>query len=387
MSFSNHIYIYITLSLLAHISGSKGLYRDDFLMALRGSPRQIELKKKEICRILQSTGTEITVEANQKVVNILDLTLNLNTGTYQTFNKPNNNPLYVHKQSNHPPSILKNIPLSVNKRLTSNSSNKEMFEQSSGPFQKALKDSGYNHTLEFEPVINQTKPGVRRKPRKIIWFVPPYSSNVTTRIGSKILSLVDSCFPPGHRLHTAFNRNNIKVSYRTTPNIKQIITGHNKKIQSKQNTSTPNPICKCSLEPCPVGGQCIQEGVIYQTTVTHTDPESKKEVIEKYVGMTANSFKVRYTSHKSSFKLKHKSAETELSKHVWYLKDRGIKYNVNWRILDRAKPFSPISRNCKLCTLERYYLLFKRDLHTLNSDPEFAHDCTHKRFLKLSMIK
>ena len=117
-------------------------------------------------------------------MNILDLNLNINTGTYQTFSKPHNTPLYVHTQSNHPPSILKNIPLSVNQRLTSNSSNIEMFEQTSGPFQKALKDSGYSYILEFEPVNKQTKPGVRRKPRKIIWFVPPYSTSVTTRIGS-----------------------------------------------------------------------------------------------------------------------------------------------------------------------------------------------------------
>ena len=321
------------------------------------------------------------------MINILDLTLNLNTGTYQTFSKPNNNPLYVHKESNHPPSILKNIPLAVNKRLTSNSSNKQMFDETVAPFQKALKNSGYSHKLEFEPVNDQTKPRVRRKARNIIWFVPPYSTSVTTRIGSKILSLVDSCFPPTSKLHEVFNRNKIKVSYRTTPNLKQIITGHNKKIQNLQNPSDPDKTCKCTAEPCPVGGQCHQEGVIYQAVISHTDPDSKEELVESYLGMTANSFKVRYTSHKSSFKLKHKYAETEASKYVWKLKDKGIQYKVHWRILDRAKPFSPISRKCKLCTLERYYLLFKKDLHTLNSDSEFAHDCTHKRFLKLSVIK
>ena len=55
------------LFLLRNIRGSAGLYRDDGLMALRGSPRQIEIKKKEICKILKETGIDITIKANLKI--------------------------------------------------------------------------------------------------------------------------------------------------------------------------------------------------------------------------------------------------------------------------------------------------------------------------------
>ena len=375
------------LSLLVHIRGRAGQYRDDGIMALKGSARQVENTKKEICRILQSTGLGITIDANLKIVNILDLTLNLTTGTYQTFNKPNNIPLYVHKESNHPPSILKNIPLSVNKRLNLNSSNKEMFDQTSAPFQKSLKDSGYSHTLNFEKINEepQNRNSKNRK-RKIFWFVPPYSTSVTTRIGAKILALVDSSFPPLHRLNKIFNRNTVKVSYRTTPNMKQIIAGHNKKIfnQSQPNQTKP---CRCTAEPCPVGGLCKQEAVIYQAVVTHQDITSKEILKESYVGMTGTTFMKRYANHKSSFNLKEKYADTELSKYIWSLKEQNLQYKIKWKIIDRSQTFSPISRICNLCTLERDYLIFRKDLHTLNKNSEFGHHCPHKRFKKLSVTK
>ena len=98
---------------------------------------QGEVKKKQVADILKSTRINITISANRKVVDFLDLTLDLNTGTYKTFTKPNSNPIYVHKQSNHPPNVLNNIPLAVTRRLTSNSSNKEIFDQIKEPFQKA----------------------------------------------------------------------------------------------------------------------------------------------------------------------------------------------------------------------------------------------------------
>ena len=115
------------LSLLAHLTyGEAALYRDDGAMAIRGTPRQAEVRKKEVASILKSTGIDITISANLKVMDFLDLTFDLTTGTYKTFNKPNNTPLYVHKQSSHPPNITKNISTNVNNRLSSNCSNKEL---------------------------------------------------------------------------------------------------------------------------------------------------------------------------------------------------------------------------------------------------------------------
>ena len=54
--------------------------------------------------------------------------MNLEKGTYQPYKKPNNKPVYVHKESNHPPNVIKTIPASINKRLSSISSTKEDFD-------------------------------------------------------------------------------------------------------------------------------------------------------------------------------------------------------------------------------------------------------------------
>ena len=71
------------------------------------------------------------MEANAKDVNFFDVNLNLNTVIYKPFMKPNDRPVYVHSLSNHPPGILRNMPASVNKRLSTISANEDVFNQAS----------------------------------------------------------------------------------------------------------------------------------------------------------------------------------------------------------------------------------------------------------------
>ena len=87
----------------------------------------------------------------------------MNTGLYKPFMKENDQTLYVDINSNHPPLVLKNIPLGVNRRLSRISANKEIFEAAKQPFQDALARSGYNHTLEFSPPIQPRKKKNRKK--------------------------------------------------------------------------------------------------------------------------------------------------------------------------------------------------------------------------------
>ena len=54
-----------------------------------------------------------------KIVNYLDVTLNLNDGSYRPYKKPNEETNYIHVNSDHPPSILKQLPKSIEKRLSS----------------------------------------------------------------------------------------------------------------------------------------------------------------------------------------------------------------------------------------------------------------------------
>ena len=107
---------------------SPGIYRDDCLAVTNASPRQTEMIKKKMCKIFEKHGLGTTAEANLKVVDFLDVTFDLENDTFKPFTKPNNTPQYVNKLSNHPPSVLRNLPASVNQRLSSISSDEKMFK-------------------------------------------------------------------------------------------------------------------------------------------------------------------------------------------------------------------------------------------------------------------
>ena len=97
-----------------------GLYRDDGLLLLKGTGgRQAELARKQLHEIFKKYNLRITAEINYHTVNFLDVTLNLKDERYIPYRKPNNDPLYIDSRSNHPPCIIKQLPVSINKRLCS----------------------------------------------------------------------------------------------------------------------------------------------------------------------------------------------------------------------------------------------------------------------------
>ncbi|XP_068724193.1 uncharacterized protein [Montipora capricornis] len=138
------------LSLLTDKYGqSISLYRDDGLAAFNKTPQEIEKIKKELCKLFRENDLKITIEANKTIVNFLDVTLDLQSGKHYPYTKAGNVPLYVHKKSNHPPSILKNIPDSINKRLSEISSDRQCFDNAKTVYQEALNKSGYNYNLSY----------------------------------------------------------------------------------------------------------------------------------------------------------------------------------------------------------------------------------------------
>ena len=52
-----------------------------------------------------------------------------------------------------------------------------------------------------------------------------------------------------------------------------------------------------------------------------------------YIGMTSNTVKERYRNHIKSFTYKKYSNETELSKHVWLLKQNKTDFTIKWSII------------------------------------------------------
>ena len=63
---------------------------------------------QEISRIFNIHGLKITIKVNHKIVHYLDVTFDLDSQVYKPYRKENDTPIYVDKNSNHPPSVLKN---------------------------------------------------------------------------------------------------------------------------------------------------------------------------------------------------------------------------------------------------------------------------------------
>ena len=121
----------MTLSKLENITSKDDirLYRDDGLILLRELDRQqTENIRKNIMEVFKTIRFQTEIKTNLHEVNFLDMTFNLRSGKYCSCKKPNCKLLCVHNLSNHPPQIIRQLPLSINERLCNNSSNETVFQ-------------------------------------------------------------------------------------------------------------------------------------------------------------------------------------------------------------------------------------------------------------------
>ena len=51
--------------------------------------------------------------------------------------------MYIHVKSNHPPQVIKNVPLGINRRLCSASCNEQAFDDAKPAYQDALEATGH----------------------------------------------------------------------------------------------------------------------------------------------------------------------------------------------------------------------------------------------------
>ena len=356
-----------------------GLYRDDGLAILKKlSGPETERMKKEFQRIFREKGLEIVIECNKKVVDYLDVTLNLNDGSYKPYRKPDDEINYIHAESDHPPNIIKQLPLSIEARLSSLSSSKRMFDEAKGSYQEALNKNGYKHILKYNPPKqNRNK---RNRNRNVIWFNPPYSKTVETNIGKKFLALVDKHFPQGSKFHKIFNRSTLKVSYGCMSNIGAVINSHNKKVLGEnEQLQLQRGGCNCQRGEyrgnCPLNGECQTKNVLYEATINSTLANYGEK---KYKGITYNEFKTRLANHEKAFRNKEYRNETELSKEVWRIKDLGGDYNIKWKIISLHPPFNPSSKRCQLCLNEKLAILESDGPNLLNKRSEIISKCRHQ---------
>ena len=86
---------------------------------------------------------------NLKTVDFFDVRFGLVNNTYQPYRNPNNEPVYIYKQSNHPSNILKELPKSISKRISDSSSDENAFNNAKRKYEKALNNSGFTETISY----------------------------------------------------------------------------------------------------------------------------------------------------------------------------------------------------------------------------------------------
>ena len=109
------------LNLLSNILDKDlvGLYRDDGSAIVRNlSGPDIERKRKAIIKLFKECSLNITIQTNLKIVNFLDVEMNLDTGTYRPYRKPECMPVYINTKSNHPLFMIKEIPKAIARRFS-----------------------------------------------------------------------------------------------------------------------------------------------------------------------------------------------------------------------------------------------------------------------------
>ena len=127
------------LNLLTNEFGKHNIssYRDNDLSYFQNitGPDSEKIKNK----IFKENEWNITVECNLAITYFLDDTFDLKSGTYYPYRRQSNEILYIHKQSNHPPSIIKEIPLMISKRVSDISCDSDDFNKAATDYNTALK--------------------------------------------------------------------------------------------------------------------------------------------------------------------------------------------------------------------------------------------------------
>ena len=94
--------------------------------------------------------------------------------------------------------------------------------------------------------------------------------------------------------------------------------------------------------------------------------------------MTSSTFKERYRNHIKSFTHKNIQNQTELSKHIWHLKQNKTDFTINWSLLKNSITYTGESKRCNICLQEKLSILKEKSKSLLNKRSKIVSSCLHK---------
>ena len=205
------------------------------------------------------------------------------------------------------------------------------------------------HFIQQQQNTSTITKNTKNRKKKTIWFNPPYIRlNFSTNIGNKFFSLLGKHFSKTHQLHKLFNHNNVKVSYSSLPNFKSVTNGNHKNILNEQEKPSP---CNCrNKTSCPLKGSCQHKNFVNSCKVSARD--IKQDHLH-YISLTEHTFKDRFYKHNNPFTCESKRNSSELPNFIRDKKKENINVDLDWSILDKAKPYSPASRKFMFCLTEK----------------------------------
>ena len=73
--------------------------------------------------------------------------------------------------------------------------------------------------------------------------------------------------------------------------------------------------------------------------------------------------------------------QTALTNYYWQEKNAGKDPKISWKFLETNVPiFNPITNRCRLCLREKFNIVLKPNLASLNSRQEIFAHCRHLQF-------
>ena len=155
-----------------------------------------------------------------------------------------------------------------------------------------------------------------------------------------------------------------------------IIKRHNRKIIGNNFKNTEEG-CNCrDKNKCPLENKCLSTSLVYKACLSIDEDTGNKNYIE----LTEGTFKQRLKGHQLSFRNKRHANSTELSKHVWKLKNSGKDQNTNikWSIIIKAAPHENGSKRCNLCLTQKLFITKAEKSNTLNKRSKLISKCRHE---------
>ena len=172
------------LGKLAPLIGTKnvGIYRDDGL-AVINQANGPKMEENKIIALFKSEELSTTIDTNLIETEFFDDSFNLEMEIFFSYRKPSNTPLYIHSELSHLPSIIKQVPSMINKRISNLPCNEHEFNKAKPLYESALKSSGFNYSMKFEAHVKNARRNRNIKTLKVNgtdchlkWGIKSYAS-------------------------------------------------------------------------------------------------------------------------------------------------------------------------------------------------------------------